>query len=81
MGIRLDSGDLRLPEPTGAQDARRGRFPRTRKSFASGDLDEEVIWDLKAQGAAISVWGVGTRMITSMDNPALGGVYKLSAEG
>ena len=54
-------------------------FPNA-KIFASGDLDEEVIWDLKAQGAAISVWGVGTRMITSMDNPALGGVYKLSAE-
>ena len=40
--------------------------------------DEEVIWDLKAQGAAIDVWGVGTRMITSMGNPALGGVYKLA---
>lgn len=33
-----------------------------------------------AQGAAIDVWGVGTKMITSDDLPALGGVYKLSAE-
>lgn len=48
--------------------------------FVSGDLDEEVIWDLRAQGAAIDVWGVGTKMITSDDLPALGGVYKLSAE-
>lgn len=40
--------------------------------FVSGDLDEEVIWDLRAQGAAIDVWGVGTKMITSDDLPALG---------
>ena len=39
-----------------------------------------IIWDLKAQGAAIDVWGVGTKMITSQDCPALGGVYKLAAE-
>ena len=52
----------------------------TPETAAKEYLDEEVIWDLKAQGAAINVWGVGTRMITSMDNPALGGVYKLSAE-
>lgn len=79
VGIRLDSGDLAflsrqarvMLDDAGFQNA---------KIFASGDLDEEVIWDLKAQGAAIDVWGVGTRMITSMDNPALGGVYKLSAE-
>ena len=50
------------------------------KIFASGDLDEEVIWDLKAQGAAIDVWGVGTRLITSAGTTALGGVYKLAAE-
>lgn len=78
-GIRLDSGDLaflsrqarRMLDEAGFQSA---------KICASGDLDEEVIWDLKAQGAAIDIWGVGTKMITSMDNPALGGVYKLAAE-
>ena len=54
-------------------------FPNA-KIVASSDLDEDVIWDLKAQGAAIDVWGVGTAMITSKNCPALGGVYKLVAE-
>lgn len=78
-GIRLDSGDLAFLSRQARKMLDAAGFPNA-KIFASGDLDEEVIWDLKAQGAAINVWGVGTRMITSMDNPALGGVYKLSAE-
>ena len=78
-GIRLDSGDLAFLSRQARRMLDDAGFPEA-KIFASGDLDEEVIWDLKAQGAAIDVWGVGTRMITSMGNPALGGVYKLSAE-
>lgn len=78
-GIRLDSGDLAYLSRTARRMLDQAGFPKAR-IFASGDLDEEVIWDLKAQGAAIDVWGVGTRMITSQNNPALGGVYKLSAE-
>ena len=50
------------------------------KIAASSDLDEYVIRDLKMQGCCVTVWGVGTRLITSEDNPALGGVYKMSAE-
>ena len=78
-GIRLDSGDLAYLSRTARKMLDDAGFPNAR-IFASGDLDEEVIWDLKAQGAAIDVWGVGTRMITSQNNPALGGVYKLAAE-
>ena len=79
MGIRLDSGDLAFLSRQARTMLDEAGFPNA-KIFASGDLDEEVIWDLKAQGAAIDVWGVGTRLITSMGNPSLGVVYKLAAQ-
>ena len=78
IGVRLDSGDLaylsiearKLLDEAGFGDA---------KIFASNDLDETIIESLKIQGAQISVWGVGTRLVTGGDQAALGGVYKLSA--
>lgn len=78
LGIRLDSGDLaylskvsrRMLDEAGFEDA---------VIVASNELDETIIGDLKKQGAKIAVWGVGTNLITAKDQPALDGVYKLSA--
>lgn len=78
-GIRLDSGDMAYLSRKSREMLDAAGFPNA-KICASGDLDEEVIWDLKAQGACIDIWGVGTKMITSQNLPALGGVYKLVAE-
>lgn len=78
VGIRLDSGDLAYLSKMARKMLDEAGFEKT-KIFASSDLDENVISDLKLQGAQIDVWGVGTKMITSEGRPALGGVYKLAA--
>jgi len=78
-GIRLDSGDLAYLSKKARKMLNDAGFHEA-KIVASGDLDEWTIWDLKAQGAAVDTWGVGTALITSRDCPALGGVYKLVAE-
>jgi len=78
-GIRLDSGDLAYLSREARRLLDEAGFPNA-KICASGDLDEYLIQDLKLQGARIDIWGVGTKLITSSDCPALGGVYKLSAE-
>lgn len=78
LGVRLDSGDLaylsiearKILDQAGFHDA---------AIVASNDLDEHIIASLKQQGAAISIWGVGTKLATAFDEPALGGVYKLTA--
>ncbi len=78
VGIRLDSGDLaylslearRILDDAGFRDA---------AIVASNNLDEGLILSLKEQGATIGVWGVGTQLVTAFDEPALGGVYKLTA--
>jgi nicotinate phosphoribosyltransferase len=78
VGIRLDSGDL-------AGLSRQARTLLDDAGFteaqivASNDLDEQLITTLKAAGAKIGIWAVGTKLVTCYDQPALGGVYKLSA--
>jgi nicotinate phosphoribosyltransferase len=77
-GIRLDSGDLahlsiearRMLDEAGFTGA---------KIVASNDLDEYLIASLQEQGAKIDIFGVGTRLVTGFDQPALGGIYKLGA--
>jgi len=78
LGIRLDSGDLawlssearKMLDEAGFQNAR---------ILASNELDEHLVATLKEQGAQISGWGVGTRLVTGHPDAALGGVYKLTA--
>ncbi len=79
VGIRLDSGDLAYLSREARKMLDQAGFPNT-IICASGDLDENLIRDLKLQGACINTWGVGTKLITSEDCPSLGGVYKMSAE-
>lgn len=78
VGIRLDSGDLAYLSIEARKILDEGGFPEA-LIVASNDLDEYIIESLKKQGAAIAVWGVGTRLVTAYDQPALGGVYKLAA--
>ena len=78
-GIRLDSGDLAYLTKKARKMLDEAGFENA-KICVSGDLDETLINSLKMQGACINTWGVGTKLITSDDKPALGGVYKMSAE-
>ncbi len=78
LGIRLDSGDLAYLSLEARKMLDQAGFERS-SIFASNDLDEQTIQSLKEQGAAIGVWGVGTRLVTGHGAGALGGVYKLGA--
>lgn len=77
-GVRLDSGDLAYLSKKVYKMLAEAGFGGATIS-ASSDLDEYLIDSLKTQGAKINSWGVGTNLITSKDNPAFGGVYKLAA--
>ncbi|MBD3627253.1 nicotinate phosphoribosyltransferase [Cyclobacterium sp.] len=77
-GIRIDSGDLAYFSIMAREMLDKSGFPEV-KIVASNDLDEHIITSLKMQEAAIDIWGVGTKLVTAFDQPALGAVYKLSA--
>src|SRR5699024_8085550 len=78
VGIRIDSGDIayltkqarKMLDEAGFHDA---------QIIVSNDLDEVTILSLLSQGAKVDGWGIGTKLITAFDHPALGAVYKLAA--
>ncbi len=78
IGIRLDSGDLAYLSIKARKRLDEEGFVNT-AIIASNDLDENIISSLTQQNAAVTVWGVGTRLVTAHDQPSLGCVYKLSA--
>jgi len=92
VGIRLDSGDLAYLSIQAAKMLDQAGFPDT-SIVLSNNLDELVIWQILTQIQQEAprydvdpehlinrlVYGVGTRLIVSWGEPALGGVYKLVA--
>src|SRR5690606_17112022 len=78
IGIRIDSGDLAYFSNVARKMLDEAGFTET-KIVASNDLDEHILTSLKLQEASIDIWGIGTKLVTAYDQPALGAVYKLSA--
>jgi nicotinate phosphoribosyltransferase len=78
VGVRLDSGDLAYLSIEARKILDEGGFHKA-LIVASNDLDEHIITSIKQQGGQIGVWGVGTKLVTAYDQPAMGGVYKLAA--
>ena len=78
IGIRLDSGDIAFLSKEARRMLDEAGFPNA-KIIVSNDLDEYTILNLKAQGACVDMWGIGTKLITAYDQPALGAVYKMVA--
>lgn len=76
IGIRLDSGDIAFLSKEARRMLDEAGFPNA-KIVVSNDLDEYTILNLKAQGARVDMWGIGTKLITAYDQPALGAVYKM----
>lgn len=76
LGVRIDSGDMAYLSKKVREQLDDAGYPNA-KIYASNDLDENTILNLKMQKAKIDVWGVGTRLITAYDQPALGAVYKI----
>jgi nicotinate phosphoribosyltransferase len=77
-GIRLDSGDL-YELSVGSREILDNAGYSDAIIMASGDLNEYIISDLVKRNAPIDVFGVGTELTTSRDDPAMNGVYKLVA--
>lgn len=77
-GIRLDSGDMTALSIEARRLLDEAGFTHA-SIVASNDLEEDIIYEMKKNGAKVDVWAVGTHLVTARNQPALGGVYKLSA--
>lgn len=77
-GVRIDSGDLAYFSKEVRRLLDKSGFEST-QIVASNDLDEYLVASLREQQSNIDVWGIGTKLVTAFDQPALGGVYKLVA--
>ncbi len=78
LGIRIDSGDLAYYSNVAREMLDEAGFTDA-KVVASNDLDEHILSSLKMQEAKIDIWGIGTKLVTAYDQPALGAVYKMAA--
>jgi len=79
MGVRIDSGDLEYLSKKSRQMFDEAGLEEV-KIFVSSDIDEWIIKQLNDSNAPIDAWGVGTRLVTGGNDPALTGVYKIVAK-
>lgn len=78
-GVRIDSGDLCALSQRARARLDEAGLPYV-KVIVSNDLDEHLVESLLLQGARVDGFGIGTKLVTCFDQPALSGVYKLSAK-
>ena len=77
-GVRIDSGNMENTSHEVRRILDKGGLEKV-KIFSTGDLNENIIESLVKAKSPIDGFGVGTELITSRDDPALGGIYKLVA--
>ncbi|MBR2521544.1 MAG: nicotinate phosphoribosyltransferase [Coriobacteriales bacterium] len=78
IGIRIDSGDLAWGSKLARKMLDDAGLDYVKVTLTN-DLDEHLMVSLKEQGACVDSWGIGTKLAVAYDQPALGGVYKMSA--
>jgi len=74
--VRIDSGKL-ADEARAVREILDQNGGRHIRIFASGNLDEQRMADMLAQGAPVDGFGIGTRLDASTDAPSLDCAYKL----
>ncbi|MBD3352740.1 MAG: nicotinate phosphoribosyltransferase [Candidatus Lokiarchaeota archaeon] len=75
--IRLDSGDLASLSKEARIMLDEAGFKDT-KIIVSSDIDEYKISSIQERGGKVDIWGIGTKLATAYEDPALNGVYKLT---